>query len=141
MNASSRLRRLLIAALAASGWAGAASTPSQEITAYSKEIYSARFPQQTGEALYTGVCQGCHMPDAKGATGAGSYPALASNPRLASAAYPIFMVANGRKAMPWFGGVMTDQQIAEVVNYIRTHFGNNYTDAVTAANVKAIRRP
>jgi hypothetical protein len=26
------------------------------------------------------------------------------------------------------------------VNYVRTHFGNNYPDAVTAEDVKVIRR-
>lgn len=26
----------------------------------------AMFPMQGGEAIYKGVCQGCHMPDAKG---------------------------------------------------------------------------
>jgi mono/diheme cytochrome c family protein len=35
------------------------------------------FSMQDGEAIYKGVCQGCHMPDAKGAVGAGAYPALA----------------------------------------------------------------
>ena len=31
------------------------------------------------------------------------------------------------------------QQIAAVVNYVRTHFGNDYGDAVTAADVRAAR--
>jgi mono/diheme cytochrome c family protein len=113
MNASSPLSQVLLVALAAGVGAfaevNAASAPPPEITAYTKEIDSAHFPQQTGEAIYQGVCQGCHMPDARGATGAGSYPPLANNPKLATAAYPIFMVVKGRKAMPWFGGAMTDQ--------------------------------
>jgi hypothetical protein len=29
--------------------------------------------------------------------------------------------------------------VADVVNYIRTHFGNHYTDKVTAAEVKTMR--
>jgi hypothetical protein len=28
-------------------------------------------------------------------------------------------------------------QIANVLNYVRTHFGNQYTDVITAAAVKA----
>ena len=39
-------------------------------------------PQQGGEAIYKGICQDCHMPDARGAVGAGMYPALAGNPKL-----------------------------------------------------------
>ncbi|KJV29651.1 c-type cytochrome [Luteibacter yeojuensis] len=95
----------------------------------------------TGEQLFTHICQGCHMPDAKGAVGAGHYPALAANAKLASAAYPIVMVMNGRGGMPAFSMILNDQQAADVVNYVRTHFGNHYTDAVTAEQVKAFRPP
>ncbi len=86
------------------------------------------FPQQTGEAIYKGVCQGCHMADAQGAVGAGAYPALARNAHLETAAYPIAIVIHGQKAMPPFADYFTDAQIANVVNYIRTNFGNHYSD-------------
>jgi mono/diheme cytochrome c family protein len=48
-------------------------------------------------------------------------------------------VINGRKAMPAFGDMLSDEQIASVVNYIRTNFGNHYSDAVTPARVKTLR--
>jgi mono/diheme cytochrome c family protein len=99
----------------------------------------AGFTEQGGEAIYKNVCQGCHMPDAKGAVGAGMYPALAKDPNLISAGYPVAVVVNGQKAMPAFGGMMSDQQIADVINYVRTHFGNNYKDKVAPADVKAAR--
>ena len=35
---------------------------------------------------------------------------------------------------------MSNDQIAAVVNYVRTHFDNNYGDEVTADDVKAVRR-
>jgi len=98
-----------------------------------------RFPMQGGEAIYQGVCQGCHMPDAKGAVGAGAYPALAGNEKLEEGGYPIGVIINGQKAMPPLGPYFSDAQIADVVNYIRTHFGNHYTDKVTAAEVKTMR--
>lgn len=97
------------------------------------------FTEQGGEAIFKNVCQGCHMPDAKGAVGAGMYPALAKNPKLEVAGYPVSVVVNGQKAMPALGGMFSDQQVADVVNYIRTHFGNNYKDKVTPADVKATR--
>ena len=50
-------------------------------------------PQQDGEALYKGICQDCHMPDGKGGEGAGHYPALARNPKLAEAGYPLSVVS------------------------------------------------
>ena len=97
------------------------------------------FTENGGEALYKGICQGCHMPNAQGGVGAGMYPALAKNPKLEVAGYPISVVVNGQKAMPAFGSMLSDQQIADVINYVRTHFGNNYTDAVKPADVKASR--
>jgi mono/diheme cytochrome c family protein len=41
--------------------------------------------------------------------------------------------------MPPIGSIMSDDQVAEVVNYVRTHFGNQYQDAVTAEDVKLVR--
>jgi mono/diheme cytochrome c family protein len=97
------------------------------------------FAMQGGEAVYRGVCQGCHMADAKGASGAGSYPALASNPRLAVPGYVVAMVMNGHKGMPPFRGQFTNAQVADVVNYVRTHFGNRFKGEVKPAEVQALR--
>jgi len=97
------------------------------------------FPEQGGEALYKAICQGCHMPDAKGAAGAGAYPALAGNRKLEAGGYPVLVVVRGAKAMPPFGYALSDEQVAAVVNYVRSHFGNDYADAVSAADVKAAR--
>ena len=93
-------------------------------------------PPVTGEQVYTQVCQACHMANAKGGTGAATIPALANNPRLATSAYPITMVVNGRGAMPGFTDLLKPQQISNVVGYIRTHFGNTYAKPVTALEVE-----
>jgi mono/diheme cytochrome c family protein len=92
----------------------------------------------TGEQVYTQVCQACHMANAKGGQGAAVIPALAGNPRLAIAAYPIAMVVNGRGAMPGFTDILNPTQIANVVGYVRTHFGNAYPKPVTAQEVAKI---
>ncbi len=92
-----------------------------------------------GQAVYTNVCQGCHMPDAKGAVGAGMYPALAKNEKLETAGYPVAVITHGQKAMPSFGALLNDQQVADVVNYIRTNYGNKYKDKVKPEDVKAQR--
>jgi mono/diheme cytochrome c family protein len=97
------------------------------------------FSEHSGEALYKAICQGCHMRDAEGATGAGSYPALASNAKLGNVGYPLLVVIRGQKAMPPFGGTLSDEQIAAVVNYVRSHFGNDYPEDVTVQDVKAAR--
>jgi mono/diheme cytochrome c family protein len=99
-----------------------------------------RFVETGGEQLFANVCQGCHMADARGATGAGSYPSLVADKNLEAAGYPLTIVVNGQRGMPAFGYMMSDDQVAAVVNYLRTHFGNDYQDAVTAEDVKQIRR-
>ena len=99
-----------------------------------------KFTERTGEELYANVCQGCHMPEGKGAIGAGAYPPLAGDKNLEANGYPVSIVVNGQHGMPPFGEMMNDDQIAAVVNYVRTHFGNNYQDAVAAEDVKAVRR-
>jgi mono/diheme cytochrome c family protein len=107
---------------------------------HAQEIYAGGYKQQSGAEIYQGICQGCHMPDAKGAIGAGAYPALARDSRLAAAIYPLTVVLNGQRAMPPFGADLSDDQVANVINYVRTHFGNHYKDAITPAAVKAARR-
>ena len=98
-----------------------------------------RFTETSGEALYNATCAGCHMPDGKGAQGAGHYPALADNPAVEAAPYVIVNVLHGRKAMPSFGDEMDDDQVAAVVNYTRTHFGNRFAGDVTPSQVRSLR--
>ena len=98
-----------------------------------------RFMPQSGEALYAAVCQGCHMPGSIGAMGAGAYPPLADNANLASVDYLESVLFTGLRAMPPVGRMMSDAQFADVINYVRTHFGNQYDDAISAADVKAAR--
>jgi mono/diheme cytochrome c family protein len=98
-----------------------------------------RFTEMSGEALYNATCAGCHMPDGKGAQGAGHYPALADDPAVEAAPYVIVNVLHGRKAMPSFGDAMNDDQVAAVVNYTRTHFGNRFAGDVTPSQVRSLR--
>ncbi len=149
------------AAAPASGTSGAAAQPSQPAAPARSRSMAKRdaseaarpagfnprfspegehFVQQGGEQLYRSICQGCHMPQGQGAQGAGMYPALAKNARLAAGAYPAFVVLKGLRGMPPFGQRLSDQQVADVVNYVRTHFGNDYRDALSAQDV-AKQRP
>jgi mono/diheme cytochrome c family protein len=98
------------------------------------------FKQQDGAALFQAICQGCHMPNGRGAVGAGAYPALAHNEKLAAAPYPVITVLKGRKSMPPFAGYLSDAQVAAVVNYVRTHFDNDYLDVVSQEMVANARK-
>lgn len=92
---------------------------------------------KTGEEVYRTYCQACHMADAKGAVGAGAFPALANNPRLGTTAYAAYIVANGKGGMPWFKDALSKDQAQALLTYLRSHFGNNYKEPVTAADVEA----
>lgn len=124
------MRKITLATLLMALPASAADTP---------DMRGAPFAMQGGEAVYRGVCQGCHMADAKGASGAGTYPALAGNPKLAESGYVLSMVMNGHRGMPPFRGHFTNAQVADVVNFVRSHFGNHYKGKVTEADVQALR--
>ena len=136
------LYRNLLGALAlcVSFGAGADEPPLPPFSPPGSFTDLGHFAHQDGATLFRAVCQGCHMADAKGAIGAGFYPALAGNTKLASATYPALVVLKGRHGMPPFGDYLTDAQVAEVVNYVRTHFGNSYTDALGPADVTMLRK-
>lgn len=94
-----------------------------------------------GAIVYQEVCQACHMANAKGAVGAGKIASLAGDANLAFPEYAIAIVTGGKGPMPWFRGQLTDQQIADVIGYVRTHFGNSYKGKVTAAMVVTNGKP
>jgi mono/diheme cytochrome c family protein len=128
--------------------AGAALPDSSATTG----IFGAGHVRSTsGEVIYGEICQGCHMPDGRGASGAGHYPALAGDRALMSAQFMALTLIEGRRNMPAFGGIsqegfayivptLDDEQIAAVTNYVRTHFGNQFKGTISAAEVKALRR-
>lgn len=105
---------------------------------------------QDGGQLYTTYCSACHGPDGKGATG-GTFPPLAgSDWVLGDPARSVKIVlhglhgevdVDGRKfnlEMPPQGGVLPDDQIAAILSYARSTWGNK-AEAVTADFVKATR--
>ena len=83
-------------ALAAALLAVALPATAQTPTAPPIRVEKGHFTMKDGEAIYRNVCQACHMADAMGAKGAGIYPALANNPRLAAAPYVIRAVVLGQ---------------------------------------------
>jgi mono/diheme cytochrome c family protein len=142
---TARAALAVVLALAAGGARPDSST--------SAGIFGAGHVESTsGELIYQQICQGCHMPDGRGASGAGRYPALAGDRALLSAQFMALTLIEGRRNMPAFGGIsqegfnyivptLDDEQIAAVTNYVRTHFGNHFKGTISAAEVKALRRP
>jgi len=91
--------------------------------------------------LYVDQCAGCHQPHGTGL--ANSVPPLQDNPAVtATEPYNVLKAVldglppGGRYgAMPSFAGRLSDQQIAELANYVRTSWGNQAPANATASMV------
>jgi mono/diheme cytochrome c family protein len=103
-----------------------------------------------GEKLYNGACIACHEDDGSGAPRV--YPPLPDNANLqsADASSTLRIILDGAQtvttprapnkgSMPGYAAKMTDQQIADVTNYIRNAWGNA-APLVTADQVAKARR-
>jgi mono/diheme cytochrome c family protein len=135
-----RKSNLIIVVMAAGLASAVAAHADEEARSRPPALSSGfRFTEMSGEELFASACRGCHMPDGKGAVGAGSYPSLAKDANLEAGGYPVTVVVRGQRAMPPVGAMMSDAQVAAVVNYVRTHFGNQYRDTVTTDDVKLAR--
>ena len=86
--------------------------------------------KQRGATLYLDNCSGCHQASGRGIPGV--FPPLAGN-GVVVAADPnnIIKVVDrgiaaraGFVAMPSFATQLTDQQVADIANYVRTSWGN-----------------
>ncbi len=105
---------------------------------------------QDGGQLYTLYCSACHGADGKGATG-GTFPPLAESPWLGGdpdrAAKVVLHGLHGpvdvlgktyNLEMPPQGAVLPDDQIAAILTYVRSAWGNT-ASPVTPESVKTIR--
>ncbi|WP_423823185.1 cytochrome c oxidase subunit II [Salinisphaera sp. SPP-AMP-43] len=117
----------------------AAGTPTPERDHGSDAPLSHEQLMARGEQIYDNVCAACHQPDGSGLPAAG-FPALTgSDIATGPVAAHIDRVLHGKKAMPAFGGVLSDADIAGVVTYERNALGNDTGDTVQPADVKKRR--
>ena len=98
-------------------------------------------PMREGAAIYADACAACHTSQGKGA--ANVFPALSDAPTV-EARQPAAMIrvvlegARSGAAMPAFGWVLSDAQVAAVVTYVRNSWGNA-APAVAADEVRGER--
>lgn len=109
----------------------AGNTPATTATAVPTDSLAAATVASAskGEALY-GRCLACHQANGAGLPGA--FPPLAGSDWVAGTTYNSAMMAYGT------GVPMSDDEVAEVLTYVRSSFGNR-ASAVTAADVAKIR--
>ncbi len=104
---------------------------------------------QLGKNVYDTRCASCHGAQGRGMPTA--YPPLAGNQsiQMTSAVNPIRLVLNGGfppgtagnpmpYGMPPFAQILTDDEVAAVVTYIRAAWGNGGS-AVSARQANALR--
>ena len=113
------------------------------------EALSARKFDAPGAATFQRQCASCHGSDGKGG---GGLPALAGNPAILDpdGTSIINVVLNGAHPldpaglpeadwMPQFRTFLGDKEVAELVTFVRTGWGNR-ASAVTPADVARLRR-
>jgi alcohol dehydrogenase (quinone), cytochrome c subunit len=102
-----------------------------------------------GAMTYLDNCAACHRPDGRGYEGV--FPSLAGNPAVeaSNAASVVSIVLGGSStprtintpaqfAMPAFAWRLTDQEVADVVTFVRSSWGNR-ADAIDEAKVHDLR--
>jgi mono/diheme cytochrome c family protein len=78
---------------------------------------------ETGGDLFAQNCSACHQ--AKGEGVAGAFPALAGNAFVqGDPKGPAYVVTHGRGGMPNFSGDLDDTQVAAILSYVRSSWGN-----------------
>ena len=109
---------------------------------------SLKASMERGKEVYTGNCLSCHMENGKGLPG--SFPTLVNKEYVGGDKKKLIgIVLNGLEGEinvdgQSYNNVMaayeyfSDEQVADVLTYIRNSFGNKYA-AVTTAEVKAVR--
>ncbi|CEF54095.1 putative cytochrome c precursor [Acetobacter ghanensis] len=103
-----------------------------------------------GARVYVEQCAACHRNDGGGV--ARMFPPLAGNPVvvgddptsiahivMAGGVLPPTNWAPSAVAMPDYKNILSDQQMADVVNFIRSAWGNKAPANVTAADVQKLR--
>ncbi len=93
--------------------------------------------QTDGAGLFQQNCSACHQAQGQGVPGA--FPALAGNKFVqGDPKGPAYVVTHGRGGMPNFSGDLDDDQIAKILSFVRSSWGNTAAP-LNAALVASVR--
>jgi cytochrome c oxidase subunit 2 len=101
------------------------------------KVYTMDEQMERGAKVYAANCAACHQPNGKGA---GAFPTLVGSKMVLGpndAQYNILI--NGKGAMPKWGGVIPDGDIAAVMTYTRNAWGNKTGDIIQTQNIVSAR--
>jgi mono/diheme cytochrome c family protein len=124
---------------------------SHATTAASASAAIAKNPASAsdGGAIYIANCSSCHQTDGKGVPGA--FPPLAGNPLVTGNPVAVIaivkdglegrVVVNGQAysgIMPGWRGLLSDEQLADVITYIRASW-KNQASGVSISDVRSVK--
>ena len=122
---------------------GQAPAPAPTTAAPAAAATSAKWDMQTamdkGKQVYAQNCAACHMPDGSGNIEIGAPAFHASTIANGPVAAHIQRVLKGKGAMPAWGNMLNDMDIAAVITFERNSFGNHKGDVVKPSDVAAAR--
>lgn len=92
---------------------------------------------QDGGAMFQENCSACHQPKGEGVPGA--FPALAGNKFVTGDPKgPAYVVTHGRGGMPNFADDLSDKQVATILTFVRSAWGNT-APAIAPEVVASVR--
>lgn len=101
------------------------------------KVYTLAEQIDRGAKVYASNCAACHQANGKGA---GSFPALEGSKVVLGPKEGNFQIMlNGKGAMPKWGGVISDGDIAAVITYTRNAWGNKTGDVYQTPDLIAAR--
>jgi cytochrome c oxidase subunit 2 len=101
------------------------------------KVYTLAEQMDRGAKVYASNCAACHQANGKGA---GSFPALDGSKVVLGPKEANFQIMlNGKGAMPKWGGVISDGDIAAVITYTRNAWGNKTGDVYQTPDLMAAR--
>jgi mono/diheme cytochrome c family protein len=136
---------LLALAMASCAKSSGGSTSAAASAAGARNPASA----SDGAVVYLANCSSCHQTNGQGVQGA--FPPLAGNPTVTGTPVAVIaivkngldgrLVVNGQAysgIMPRWNGVLSDEQIASVITYIRSSWKNR-ASPVSVSDVQSVR--
>jgi cytochrome c oxidase subunit II len=101
------------------------------------KVYTLAEQMDRGAKVYATNCAACHQANGKGA---GAFPALdGSKVALGPKAGNFTILINGKGAMPKWGGVLSDGDLAAVMTYYRNAWGNKTGEVVQTQEFASVR--
>lgn len=114
---------------------GGLASAAREVVSYEAMTLDQKL--KLGERTYAMSCAACHQSNGKSA---GPIPSLHHAPKFVTneSAISVILKGSGNGQMPAFK-VLSDQEIAEVINYSRTTFSNGTPTSIRPQDVKNLR--